>query len=1449
MKYLLLIEDDVAPEFPEVSVMNLEYSNIKLSLSKLQTLTSTIVEFFKVEASFFTSFFFSFTSEDLPSLSTDSICISVTFCTIGYALLSSARLQDTRQKHQLENTLNDIRTGLKTSLQRHTQRPDLVKALCDTFGTLPLSISHTIGGPDLFSKGAIISSQGFDESFWLETRRTVSLEEMDDDQDPIEFDETFDSQRTGGRDQSSSADDAHLEVSAATNPSAFRACVVARICLMSSLAGSEDAGAAVRTITTSFVGYLTSLSPAEFFACRTFICEFLDSAVHIAEADASKLLSHLATMRGPYESERSEVSLGTTVDIMSRLAEIWTTTDDGEFAELGASLYSWFINIALGKGIASPHVLICISSMLQRIMKTRPGYAESLSLHSGRTSLFEVLRKGNIVVKFHIGNKIAEIFGLFVLTQHEKILMDVEDTLPDDQTWIEGIALRLFVLAHLAASWSTLLRRCVYRILECPGHIPESARHARNCLEMITNSLQLAKPQDLFNLFVSQILFTWLQNESLRSIPYTVLGYASFEDLLHDVQDDIVGQFVMRGKDDEAAQLAEDLEISFKDLLKKSFSKVSAYAIARDIAIPRPKDAQASEVSVRDKLGKELYTPLLVANFAKILALFFNIMNPDAQAGKGFQKHPQSGSAYTIYEEILANTGPEKPLPSIQEPSFKAKYLLDQINHLCRRTGYDAESLWSPTLYVYVFREVLHGIHPALGSLHACSILRRLRILICIAGTVALQDYPLEMALHAVKPYLTDPQCADEAIGILQYLIGHGAPYLQEVPSFLAGQAVSALTSMKAFFDSTQDSTTQESQFKATMSRAQAFHGWFASFLEGYDSSHLSAESKKCFKTIVKAASNIQTGGNARIGTYESDLLLELLEDQRSGRKLLDQSCKDTILKYLCTPFEVPVDFRDDVLGSDQQAALYALTVWETCQRDVCSPSYILWAGRVLGRAYAGKGLMDRGMIYETHAASAPNDGNTNEDSSWGSRTNILRLLYEMLLSDRSNQVGIAETALRSIVTRTDGTDAFAVSEQCLPSSLMEALLWKQYHLPLTAVPSLIDSNLQRAAAFDDDIPAAQWIQQLCISLALTAADDPILSELAKIVRSIEELAEKVFPYVLHLVLLRETSCQQTTKDIMSQAYKQWFEKCTPDKESTIFSNRILLEALLYLKTQPIPHETVQSDRFHWLKIDYRQAAAAAISCSMFKTALMFLEIDFSEALKMSQGAKASRRSSVAKRQEITDYQEPTDLLLEVYENIDEQDAFYGVQRPSSLTSMMARLEYEHAGFKSLSFRGAHYDGELRRAGVGHHADEESMVRALDNLDLNGLSQTLLGNISNNSKSAMDSMLRTARKLEQWDISAPMSYVSNASTVFKVFQNTNSATSPEDVIGGLNIGFAEAMRQIVAAKGAKSSMHIILGNLATLTELDEVFSSRRPEQLYEVLDRFKARDVWMYSER
>lgn len=1440
IEYLLLKDAVPGPSVLKKPSVILRAWEISLSKFQLQTLRGVVLDLLLAESGAILRDDFGDLAESGSRIGRDLVFAASSLSLIGYAILGHGVVQETRKSKDLQIVLDKLKGQIFRCILRHPQTRDLIYGVFESLEPFMGTLQQVIPDKTPISSGVISMAESFGPEFW-ESLRDSESQYSADAENAMDLEDDFDSQGSLGRTEPNASEISHNYITAATDAMAFRHSVKSKLCFLSGVRKSvEEDNFTDSGGITLFMQYLTSLPAHEFLACRAFLREMLDLKATINPQAAAQLFEYLGKkILKPYEVERSEVSMGVCLDILTGLTEMWTSTVSNNVSDLGGSLYEWFVNVALTRGISSPQVHQSISSMLQKVIKVRPEYARSRSgsLPSTRTSLFEVLKEGNIRVKFHVGQNVSEIFGLFILKEHDNILEDVISNLPSAMDWQEGIALRLYILAHLAASWPTLLRRCVYAIFETPGHVPESGRHARYCLTLISEALQLQNLQELFKLFVSQIIYTWLETEPLGSIPYTIFGYSTLLELLQDVQDEVMGQIVMRGKDDEAAQLAEDLGKPYEELLKLSFGKAAAYSMARDVTVPPSQNTQGpgAEVRLRKTLGKELHATLVNTFFPDILATFFKTMDEIEHIEKGLQKRPLYAKVLKSYHEIISNSASETALPVNQQPLFKAKYLIDEVEYLCRRTRYDAESMWSPELYVFVFRELLNTIHPALGSLHACSVLRRIRVLISMAGPTALEFYPIEMALHALRPYITNTHCAEDAIGMVQYLVGHGVNYLKLVPSFLAGMAVSTMASLRTFLGSTQESTTQESQFRATMSKAQTFHRWFATLLDDYTSPKLSGKLETSFKALVSAARNIQGKGNPKRGTYESELLLEIFEDERTRRNILSQTSQDLILGLLCTTFELPASFRDDILGSDQQAALYAPVLWKICQRSHYGPSYLLWVGRVLGRAYAGTGLIDSEITLET--SSNFNDVFTSTHSSplpQSSRSLILKLLCNITLVENPLQVGLAEAILRSIATKADETEYATECEQTLPNSLMKAMIWKQYICPSTVSRILGEGSVLEKAKFEKNKSAPQWIQELCIALARVAPDDPILSELPPILEKITHFAEQAFPYVLHLVLQKELDGLLTARQTISQVCSQWFKSLEIE---TIPHVKILLNAILYLRKQPLARETAKSDRSRWLEIDYRLAAEAATRCSMFKTALMFLEISYSEA------AKVSRRSSAARMEE------PTDLLLRIFQSIDEQDAFYGVQQPSSLSSMMARLEYENAGFKSLSFRGAHYDSRIRLLKGGDWEDEGDMIKILGSLDLNGLSQSLLSKMSNSGPDSVESMLRTARKLEQWDVSAPVSHTSCTGSIFRVFQTMNSAADFEALSSAIDCGIQESMKILMIGSTADSSLQTAFSTLSILTEIEEVLSSKDIGQLREVWSRFVSRENWMSSAR
>ncbi|MCJ1401031.1 Serine/threonine-protein kinase tel1 [Xylographa trunciseda] len=1378
-------------------------------------------------------------ASESQGLSANVASIMSSLCVVAFGLPSANSTSGSTKSRSLVLLATQLRTRLIHLIPCQQDPQTVVDGVLDTLGLLLNRSTFSTTGNSMLKKGALATALPFNQDFWQEL--LISGRRQSGNQDLMEIDQDFESQNSStSKTDSLTYDIEHEWLCSSTGVGAKRASLVARICQESidrvvDLGGMGDASVDIKHIE-----YLTSLPPDEFLACRFYLRSLFNSSVGIDNSAILLLLEYLGTtILEPYEYERCEVAQGVCLDLMTFSAVMWLGNSDSAIADRGSSLYEWFIKV-FSRSICSPHVHQCLSLLLQSVVKIRPDYAKSLDLPSARTSLFQILEEGTISVKFFVGTNISGIFGHFILKEHEAILEDVINSLPTVRDWTEGIALRLFVLAHLGSSWSTLLRRCIYAIFETAGQVSRSIQYAKSCLALMAKALHLHSSKELFRLFASQIIFTWLESEALDTIPYDIFGYPSLASLLTDIQDEVTGQVVMRGREDEALQLATLFSTSYEHLLETSFSKCAAYCIARDAATPPDLDAKASgaDIRLRKILGKDRYGALITRHFPEIMAIFYGTMDREDHIVKGFQSHETYAVAQNAYDEMVSYGASIAVLPAGQQPSFKAGYLMDQISYLYSRSAYDIEDAWPPALYTFIFRSLLNSIHEALGSLHTCSAIRKVRILICMAGDTALKDYALEMALHALRPFLVDTHCAEDSIGITRYLITHGTEYLKAVPSFLAGLTVSTLAAMRKFLHRPQESTTQESHYLATMSRAQDFHIWLGHFADDFSSPDLRDSAEISFKAIVHSASQLRGTGNACKGTAESALLLELLKDRRADQNLVAESSLNSILGLLCASFEVPAGFRDDILGADEQAAEFVDVVWRSCQHRATESDYLLWVGRVLGRAYGGTGTVPKTMLREVQIDTfSVLDSLSQHAMESSSRRMILHHLSNILLTESRRDIGLAERTLQIIVSKAGGNDILADCEQSLPVSLLTATFWGSFPCPRAIfTDGETPRPLQDALIAGDHTDFHEWIRNLCVSLVSLDTKDKLLSELKPVLLAVKTLPEQLCPYIIHLVLLREANKQQKVKQILSYGLGRLFNNFTI---AMIPHLKLLLHSILYLRTQILPQENTQADRSQWLDLDYEQAATTAVKCNMHKTALLFLEIGFSESIKNSKSRRASNVKPVL----------PNTLLLQIFRNLDDKDSFYGIRQPSSLSAMMEQLEFENSGFKSLSFRSADYDSQVRRGRTAEEDTEYGITTILDTLDLNSLSQSMLSNLTHSGTSNVEAMLRTARKLERWDIPAPATPAGTGSIIFKAFQDIHNASDDSEISTAINLGFQSTLRSMITTKSGISSIHEALSCLAVLTEMEDVFFSQGIDQVLEVWAKFEARNQWMLAER
>ncbi|TGJ87704.1 hypothetical protein E0Z10_g1018 [Xylaria hypoxylon] len=1432
VKYLLLLEDgasSLGSEHSHKAVRSEGSTILKDSTSTLAT-TKLVAELFYTKLEEIEDLCNSWAkrTEGSGHITPEKLQSVVSCLLLGALILPQLKEVNTRQSQETEDVVFRILKELIEALSSSPESQSLYDCLLrSTRAYMPKLTSSDLGR----------LSTDLPYLHRLFAKISISLHQRTDQQssghenDAMDIDDEFELQGNRSNITSNAAEIPRRESLVVLQASSFYSDTRQRLYLLQHL--HEDSGQ-IGLIPTSFIDSFLLLSDREILSCRCFTRELFGSDLIINPDDAHNVIETIGTLIGQSTFSSCEVALNICLDLMEGFMEMWYGGDN-ELSSLVGDLYRYYLNKGLSNNLLSPKVRISLSRLLLRLAQVGENFTETVNMDPPNASLLGILEMSSLPVKFYIGSRLPSMFSRYVLKIHEDMFVHILENLPTSNVFLEGIALRLFVLGEVAREWPTLLRRGIYHIFETPGKVPRSKEHAAYSLKRVAATLKLDDPRQLFDLFSSQLLYTWLDDGAVEEIPFEIFGFPDLEALLHRSQADVVALMVMRAQDEALVRLATTLGTTPAQLVQRNFSKTLAYAIAHDISMPKAEQYQSGESRLRRLLGREVFVESVYLNFVDIIGTFIGLIDQEDPIERWWAKDENFIYAAETMASIKQCGHSDVALGANQQPTFRPKYLMREIALLCNRTEYEFPTLWNPALVVAVARGLFKSIHKALGPLYTCSILRKVRVLICLAGPHAWESYPLEMLLHSIRPYIVDTECADDALGMSQFLLEKGYEAFSKSPSFLAGYALTTLASLRVFLETSQSSTTQESQFKSTMNKAQRFHLWFAKYLENYASSALENGTRRdAFRAITESAVHVRTSGNAEQGTHESRLLLEILRDEDGGARLLGAASRKLALEMLCSHFTMPVTSSIDFVRSDEDSRMLAKAIWRSCKSQSLNDEYLAWAGRVIGRGFASSGYIDNDLLRESQLSSYCRDAGDESTSEQG----LLSLLQALTADGDCTKAGLAESALRTIYSEAaaQGDDALLVAcEKILSNQLLQACNWLPYRTP----PS--DNNfvyeLEEGPIFSpESILKSNWAETVTVYLVQNAPKSIVLSALPPILMNVESFAKEAFPYIIHLILLIERKSQQSARRRLSGALKHWFQMNSLIARDNI---SLLMNAILYLRTQQLPGENSIADRTQWFELDLILASSAATKCGMYKTALLFIELSSSEA------PRSSRRSSAIRAQE------STDMLLDIFENIDDPDAYYGLSQTSTLTNVLARLEYEKNGVKSLAFRGAQYDSHIRKADTAAALDSQSLVGTLGSLGLSGLSYALLQNQQSldSSSSVVDTTFETARKLETWNLPALNSTSNPSVAIYKAYQAWNQATEPSMVKRVVWRGFSDTIQNVLRDDITASSLRNHLGALAVLTELNDAVDIINSADLEQLLETFRSRAHWMRSGR
>ncbi len=1159
---------------------------------------------------------------------------------------------------------------------------------------------------------------------------------------------------------------------------------------------------------TAIFDEIIALEPNLLVGARGAVRDFLRLEAGVSREDAYRLVDKLGQVFLQQEAfERCEPALCFCLTTLRSLLDLWTSDEDDDLAAASFDIYEWFLSTAIEKRIASPRVLFVLAELLDSLLLKNVSYGGE-DVPSPRTSLLKVLEVSDPTGQYRMVDKLSHIFEKYVLTQHEAIFEDVVGKLPSDPDNKEGIAVRLYVVSHLGARWHTVLRQATYHVFETVAHVPATTTLARDCINQTCRLLNLKQPRQFFRLFSPQIFYTWLTQEGLSLMPFQAFQYTSLQDMLRDNIAELTGQIALRGMT-HAEDLAQLVGVDWNTLLKEKFAYAEAYTLASETSVPKQERLyDGSERLLRKQLGSGVYLQRLRECLPDIIVLLIVTLQDD----RGIEKSLPPANLI-LWQEMVDQAGQHNQLPLAQQPCFRARCLPEELNYLCSRLEVQQEDIWTSALLVYVVRQLLDKARSALGPLHTCSIIRKIRIVISLAGSAAFDGYPLEMMLHNLRPYLTLFDCAGDAMGIYRFLLRHGAPYLSTRSSFVAGLGVTIFASLTGFITSSQDSTTQESHFAATMTNAQEFRTFLGQYLQSLQLRDTKVEAVQTYKRIIQHARAITQHGSSAQATSEGQLLYVLLIDQSSSYPLLSSLHFELSIEILCKSFSSSSDFQDDVLANDEDASRVFHVLGKLMKTLRVDQSFCVWAAQVIGRGFVMRGLT-LGSDDKTHQVNP--EMPTSEKGFPGfekvsSYTSMVRHLVGLLWTSDQSASTCAENTLQSIFSKLSQFHAEGFLEDHFDKSLTQDLSFTSW--PCPAVPLSLASSAsvgQAVTAQDSHLQAQQWAAGLLSDISDAAANDPVLGFLKPLINAIPESAEVLLPYGVHLVLFNELDSRQVFRE---RLLKTFSDILSPENSSTEPARPLVLRTLLYLRKCRLPNENHMAQRNAWLEVDLSHAAMAASNCQMWHEALLFLELHHSQA--QLQTGRSSRRSFV-----MTDTV-PPEVVSGIYENVDDLDFFYGKHQTHDLQSVMSKIGHEGASQKSLSFHSALLDSQLKVH--EHEASTSDVARTtaltLSAANMQGISEAVSQHYKGFHKNGPT--VNPAAQ-DHWDLLQPSDTPSSSTSLISLFQSMHRISSKESLVVEMDKSLFNISTAIKADSMNKANALQLYLKLAVLAEARQI---------------------------
>ena len=635
-----------------------------------------------------------------------------------------------------------------------------------------------------------------------------------------------------------------------------------------------------------------SVSPYYFQTLEThnllLAGETVTRTIFWPDDDASKsatehLLDAFKTdIASTYHWGGNEMTANTAIALISSSFSLGRSIDqDSDIAGVVMQLYRWIVKVLVNRELSSATARLKAAMLLREVSKFDIEYGkEAKSESRAGVLLIKLLRDLDVRVKFDLANHVKSTFQHFPFVHRVDVYRDIVENLESDETRSEGFALRAYTLMQLAFASDDIRRAAMVNLLEL-GKFVSSKLTVHSCFVFIAEHLYRGQLADLFFQNSSQFLCSWIDfDEEIFEFPFHVFGFPDFEFWSVSVKDELIAQLVNADRWDDATTIFRTSN-HFEDILLNCLPRIVSYYYLHKAELSEQNGIDSGEkIPERCKaaLGEDLYISTLTSRFALSLAIMVERLDDKTISTEAFDSLGLGTGSATFSAIALPDPGPTYPQPS--QPSFTMRDVLTAIENLRRALCISPQQVWTASNTVFVLRQLFDQGLAVSDTTLALSYLRRIVFVLCLAGDVISDGYPLEMLFFNLRNFLARPSLVHAStMQVVKAIFSVGTKFLSGHPDRLRHIVASLLP----HFHSLHSPAHNDDDFSSEV------YGWLETFVQTV----LPGDSTLHATTSLLAVLNKHHPEDAKsVGQILEDLILE--DESLWGERI------SAVSRYIC---------------------------------------------------------------------------------------------------------------------------------------------------------------------------------------------------------------------------------------------------------------------------------------------------------------------------------------------------------------------------------------------------------------------------------------------------------------------------------------------------------------------------------------------------------------------